>query len=159
MKNGVLLSGHDVTEQLAKASSIGSVSISLIEAEFEATGKKAARENREAVALFRQLGYTDDQISDDDCAILTFAAQLISIRSALFIASACSVFVDHINRPVVKIGCDGSLYKKHPKMARLINAYVKEFSPSKEASVFSADQGSSIGVALIAATVCCDEKK
>lgn len=160
MKNGLLLGGHEVSEQLAKAGSIGSVSISLIEAEFEANGRKATKESREAVALLRQLGYTDEQISDDDAAILTYAAQLISIRSAVFIAAACSIFVDHMkNRSVVKIGCDGSLYRKHPKMAKLINAYVRTFSPEKEASVFAADQGSSIGVALIAATVCCNAQR
>ena len=61
--------------------------------------------------------------------------------------------MDHIDLPVVKVGCDGSLYKKHPKMARMINAYVAAFSPNKKAEVFSADQGSGIGVAMIAATV------
>jgi hypothetical protein len=54
---------------------------------------------------------------------------------------------------VVKVGCDGSLFKKHPKMAKMINAYANAFSPNKKTEVFLADQGSGIGVAMIAATI------
>ena len=72
-----------------------------------------------------------------------------------YLLAAVSIFVDHIDLPVVKVGCDGSLYKKHPKMARMINAYVSVLSPNKKAEVFSADQGSGIGVAMIAAAVVC----
>ena len=68
---------------------------------------------------------------------------------------AVSVFVDHLaHLSVVKVGCDGSLFRKHPKMDRLINSYLKALCPNTKAKVFDAEQGSSIGVAMIAAAVC-----
>jgi len=66
------------------------------------------------------------------------------------------VFADHlVEESVVKVGCDGSLFRKHPKMSTLVNSFVNAFSPEKIVEVFSAEQGSGIGVAMIAATVVC----
>lgn len=72
-------------------------------------------------------------------------------RTLIGLSTVLSVFVDHIDRSVVKVACDGSLFKKHPKMDRLINSYLTRMCPHKETKVFLADNGSSIGAAIIAA--------
>lgn len=70
-----------------------------------------------------------------------------------FWSIAVAVFADHMNLPEVKFACDGSLFKKHPKMERLINSYLSVMCPNRKVVVFSADQGSGIGAAMLAAVV------
>ena len=59
--------------------------------------------------------------------------------------------VQHIGRPFVRVAIDGSLYKKHPKLHRLITDFIHELIPDHKVELFSADEGSSKGSALIAA--------
>jgi hexokinase len=84
-RNGLLLGGS-LTEQLTTEGAIQSATLSLIEAEFEQNGSKAI-ENEQAAALFAQLGYSANQVGPEDCSIATYTAQLITVRSAIFIAA------------------------------------------------------------------------
>ncbi|KAJ6223367.1 hypothetical protein RDWZM_001912 [Blomia tropicalis] len=151
VKNGLVLDGK-LTDQLKTPASIQTASISAFEYEFGNNGFNA-RDNTETRKLLINLGYESNQITADDCSIVTFAGQLITNRSAIFIASAVAVFADHMNLPEVKFACDGSLFKKHPKMERLINSYLSVMCPNRKVVVFSADQGSGIGAAMLAAVV------
>lgn len=76
------------------------------------------------------------------------------IHFVLCFCVAVSVFVDHLaHLKVVNVACDGSLFRKHPKVGRLVNAYLGALSPATKAKVFDADQASSVGVAFMAAVV------
>ena len=56
-----------------------------------------------------------------------------------------------VDDPVVRCAIDGSLYKKHPKMKKLLNDFVTELVPNKKIEIFLADGGSGKGSAFIAA--------
>ena len=56
-----------------------------------------------------------------------------------------------IDDPLVRCAIDGSLYKKHPKMRKLLDDFVAELAPNKKIEIFLADGGSGKGSAFIAA--------
>lgn len=85
VKNGLVLDGK-LTDQLKTPASIQTASISAFEYEFGNNGFNA-RDNTETRKLLINLGYESNQITADDCSIVTFAGQLITNRSAIFIAS------------------------------------------------------------------------
>lgn len=60
-------------------------------------------------------------------------------------------FVQQVAQPVVKVAADGSLFKKHPRIAQLINVYLANFCPGQRTEVFLADGGSALGSLLLAA--------
>ena len=84
-QNGILLNGK-VIDQFDVKGSIVTADISAIESEFEQNGLNA-RGNAQVTSLLTRLGYSVDEITDDDRAIVTFTGQLISIRAALFVAA------------------------------------------------------------------------
>ncbi len=64
---------------------------------------------------------------------------------------------ERIDQPVVKIACDGSLYKYHPKLHKLMSDFMNELvklnenNVNKKVMFFEAEGGSGIGAALTAA--------
>ena len=54
---------------------------------------------------------------------------------------------------MVKVGVDGSLFRKHPKMATLLKTILGQMCPGRAVELFDAEEGSSIGAALLAAVV------
>ena len=73
-----------------------------------------------------------------------------------FFLPALSVFVQHLALPKTQIAYDGGLICKHPKMVRLIESYLNIICEAKQQQkcvLFSAENGSSIGGAILAKIV------
>lgn len=78
----------------------------------------------------------------------------------IFLLLELAPFVDHFaHLPVVKVGVDGSLFRKHPKMAKLLKAVLGQMCPGRKVELFEAEEGSSIGAALLAAVVWCNKNQ
>ena len=89
----VLLGGR-VTTELATKGTVTSADISAFEAVFEANGANA-RANAEVTALLTRLGYSTEEITDDDRCIVTFAGQMVTTRAALLVAAGkCELIVE-----------------------------------------------------------------
>lgn len=89
----VLLGGR-VTTELATKGTVTSADISAFEAVFEANGGNA-RANAEVTALLTRLGYSTEEITDDDRSIVTFAGQMVTTRAALLVAAGkCELIVE-----------------------------------------------------------------
>lgn len=64
-----------------------------------------------------------------------------------------SVILDRIEKPTVTVALDGSLYKYHPRMKKLLEDYVALLSPGRKFQLILAEDGSGKGSGLVAAVV------
>ncbi|CAG2119311.1 unnamed protein product, partial [Medioppia subpectinata] len=98
-----------------------------------------------------QLGYSSQQITKDDIEIVRYVCALIGVRNAQLAAANLSAVVQRIDKPMVRIAIDGSLYKKHPKLHKLMTDFIGELIPNRKFELFLAEDGSGKGSAFIAA--------
>ena len=76
---------------------------------------------------------------------------ITTVINSILIPSDIAAVAKCIDDPVVRCAIDGSLYKKHPKMRKLLDDFVAELAPNKKIEIFLADGGSGKGSAFIAA--------
>lgn len=103
----------------------------------------------EARKLCQKLGYSPDNA--DDIKIIQFVCARVSVRTAYLVSAVLALLLDRIDKPVVSIAIDGSVYKKHPKLHTLITDFIRELSPERKFKVFLAEDGSGKGAGLVAA--------
>jgi hexokinase len=111
-----------------------------------ATSEKEIRD-----ALLKSIDYSADSISSDDCAIAKYICQLIANRGAVFSAILLSAIIDRMARDEVTVAFDGSLYKYHPRMKKMIEDYITVLAPGRKFNLILAEDGSGKGAGLVAA--------
>ena len=95
------------------------------------------------------MGY--DHFEDDDVKIIKYICALISVRSALLLSCALSTILERMDKPSATIAVDGSVYKYHPKMHKLMTDFIGEMIPGKKFKMILAEDGSGKGGGLVAA--------
>ena len=99
--------------------------------------------------FFKKLGY--DHFEDDDVKIIKYVCALISVRNALLLSCALSTILERMDKPSATIAVDGSVYKKHPKMHKLMTNFIGQLAPGIKFKMILAEDGSGKGAGLVAA--------
>ena len=100
--------------------------------------------------LLRRLGYS--RFDSDDVDIVRFACQRISVRIATILSATISVLIERVNKPRTVVAIDGSLYKNHPNMHRLMTDFIGQLVPTgKQFHLILAEDGSGKGAGIVAA--------
>lgn len=73
-----------------------------------------------------RLGYPADVIQPDDVQLIIYVCRLISIRVATLLAAILSSLTIRMSRRRTVVAVDGSVYKKHPKMHRLMTDLMEQ---------------------------------
>lgn len=73
-----------------------------------------------------RLGYPADVVTPDDVQLIIYVCRLISIRVATLLASILSSLTIRMSRRRTVVAVDGSVYKKHPNMHRLITDLMEQ---------------------------------
>jgi hexokinase len=151
VESGAMFNGK-ATDQLRTIDSINAPDVSKIEGEDDGI-------TLEVESLLKRLGYSESEMTSDDYLIVRHVCARVSIRCAIIVATVASVVVERIDGPLVKIACDGSLYKYHPKLHKLMTGYMNELvkmsekNSNKRVEFFPALGGSANGAGLVAAVV------
>ncbi|XP_015782952.1 hexokinase-1 [Tetranychus urticae] len=141
-RQGLLFNGV-ISQQLENSESFTAKHISLIE------GENSDAKTREIIS--KNLGYSE--FSDDDVAIVKHVCAVLSVRAALFVAILISTLIERIDRPVTKVAIDGSLYKHHPKIKRLLTDFIGQLAPGRQFDHYLAEDGSGKGAGLVVAAL------
>ena len=99
--------------------------------------------------FFNRLGY--DKFDEDDIKIIKYVCALISVRNALLLSCALATILERMDKPSATIAVDGSVYKYHPKMHKLMTDFIGEMIPGKKFKMILAEDGSGKGAGLVAA--------
>lgn len=93
-----------------------------------------------------------DDDDDDDLATVRYACARVSIRVATVLAATLSVLIERVGQPRTVIAVDGSLYKRHPKMHRLMTDFIGQLLPEgTRFELILAEDGSGKGAGIAAA--------
>jgi len=102
------------------------------------------------ITVLNNLGI--DDVLDEDCKIVRYVCQCVSIRAAKLISAACVALLNKIGDKDVKIAVYGDLYHLHPYLGSNIESKVKHLMGT-DTKVELLDQDTGIGGALIAANL------
>ncbi|CAF1175679.1 unnamed protein product [Didymodactylos carnosus] len=90
----------------------------------------------------------------DDCAIVQHICRNVSKRAARLAGAA--VLINRINKPVITVGVDGSLYRYHPRFKRNMEKCMQTLvNENIKFKLALSDDGSGKGAALVAAVADC----
>lgn len=78
---------------------------------------------------------------------------MFSIIFSFLIFSVAATLVERVNRKSISIAIDGSMYKKHPKLGKLMSDFINELAPGYNVSHFLAEDGSGKGAGLVVAAL------
>ncbi|VDN10965.1 unnamed protein product [Dibothriocephalus latus] len=93
-------------------------------------------------------------VSIQDCRIVRYVCEVIGRRAAHLTGAGIAAVLEHIKRPEVSIGIDGSLYKLHPRFReRMTDILDKLLPPTIRFRLRLSEDGSGKGAAAIAAVV------
>ncbi|XP_073958553.1 hexokinase-3-like [Choristoneura fumiferana] len=87
---------------------------------------------------------------EQDALVAQHAARLASNRAAQLVSVCVSVLIERMARPHVAVAVDGSVFKRHPRIGRLMDTYIALLQPLPF-SLMGAEDGSGKGSALTAA--------
>lgn len=90
-------------------------------------------------------------VSRADALVAQHAAHVISNRAAQLVSVCISTLVRRMDRPHVGVAVDGSVFKHHPRISRLMEKYIRLFAPKHAFTLMGAEDGSGKGSALTAA--------
>ncbi|XP_050555216.1 hexokinase-2-like isoform X1 [Spodoptera frugiperda] len=90
-------------------------------------------------------------ITAEDARVAQHVAHVISNRAAQLVSVCISTLVRRMARPHVAVAVDGSVFKHHPRIARLMRTYIALLAPHHSFSLLGAEDGSGKGSALTAA--------
>lgn len=100
--------------------------------------------------VLEELGLLD--ASDQDCQHVRYVCELVSRRAAALVGTGLSVLLDKMDRPEVTVGVDGSVYRYHPHVHRLMSEQIaKLVKPEMKVELMLSEDGSGRGAALVAA--------
>ncbi|XP_076174875.1 hexokinase-2 [Ptiloglossa arizonensis] len=88
---------------------------------------------------------------EEDMKIIQYVCEVVSNRAALLVAICLAVLLRRIDREIVTIAVDGSLYKHHPRLDSWIKQYIKLLAPDHKFKIIHVEDGSGKGAALVAA--------
>nr|XP_033336328.1 hexokinase-1-like [Megalopta genalis]XP_033336337.1 hexokinase-1-like [Megalopta genalis] len=100
------------------------------------------------VRILRMFGIVPDE---DDVSIVQYVCEVVSNRAALLVAICLAVLLKRIDKELVTIAVDGSLYKHHPRLETWINQYISLLVPDHKFKIIHVEDGSGKGAALVAA--------
>ncbi|XP_059047147.1 hexokinase-2-like [Achroia grisella] len=90
-------------------------------------------------------------VGEEDARVAQHVAQLISNRAAQLASVCISVLIRRMDRPVVGVAVDGSVFKCHPRIRPLMDKYIALLTPQHKFVLMPAEDGSGKGSALTAA--------
>ncbi|XP_028178414.1 hexokinase-2-like [Ostrinia furnacalis] len=90
-------------------------------------------------------------VSAADALVAQHVARVVSNRAAQLVSVCIATLLRRMDRPYVVVAVDGSVYKRHPRIARLMDKYIALLAPKHKFSLLAAEDGSGKGSALTAA--------
>ncbi|XP_045518979.1 hexokinase-2-like isoform X1 [Pieris brassicae] len=104
---------------------------------------------RTAEALCEACG--GSTISRADALVAQHVARVISNRAAQLVSVCISIILRRMERNHTSVAVDGSVFKRHPRIAKLMNKYISLLAPKHKFTLLGAEDGSGKGSALTAA--------
>uniref|UniRef100_A0A5S6QLY4 Phosphotransferase n=1 Tax=Trichuris muris TaxID=70415 RepID=A0A5S6QLY4_TRIMR len=93
-----------------------------------------------------------EEISVTDCAVVSHICALVSSRAAYLCGAGVACLLNRIQKPLVTVGVDGSVYRYHPNFgSRLKFAINLLKDPALKFELKLSQDGSGLGAALVAA--------
>uniref|UniRef100_A0A0N4ZES1 Phosphotransferase n=1 Tax=Parastrongyloides trichosuri TaxID=131310 RepID=A0A0N4ZES1_PARTI len=87
-----------------------------------------------------------------DCSNVAYVCSIVSTRAAHLCAVGIATLINRINKPMVTVGIDGSVYRFHPTFPELLDQKVEELvNPGLDFQIMLSHDGSGRGAALVAA--------
>uniref|UniRef100_A0AC35UA23 Phosphotransferase n=1 Tax=Rhabditophanes sp. KR3021 TaxID=114890 RepID=A0AC35UA23_9BILA len=87
-----------------------------------------------------------------DCSNVAYVCQVVSTRAAYLSAIGIATLINRINKPIITVGVDGSVYRFHPTFPNLLDQKVAELiNPGLDFQLMLSEDGSGRGAALVAA--------
>ncbi|EYC37236.1 hypothetical protein Y032_0813g2482 [Ancylostoma ceylanicum] len=87
-----------------------------------------------------------------DCANVAYVCSVISARSAHLLAAGIATLINRMQRPLVTVGMDGSVYRYHPIYPKLLDDKIAELiDENLRYKLMLSEDGSGIGAAVVAA--------
>ncbi|GAB6031538.1 Hexokinase-2 [Chamberlinius hualienensis] len=100
--------------------------------------------------VMKELGLKN--ASDDDCAVIKTVCTIVSERAANLTAAGIATLLCKINKPLVSVGIDGSVYRFHPYFSKVMSKKIRELIPNTiNYHLLLSEDGSGKGAALVAA--------
>lgn len=102
--------------------------------------------------LLNKLGYLQADYKIDDLNIIKYIARIITVRCACLVSPLFAAIIDWLNEPNTVIAIDGSLYKNHVLLKKLLRDYTFELTGrQKMFDIIIASDGSGKGAAIVVA--------
>ncbi|XP_043218952.1 hexokinase type 2-like isoform X1 [Amphibalanus amphitrite] len=93
-----------------------------------------------------------DNATDEDCENVRYVCEVVSRRAAFLVGTGLAVLLNKMNRPSVTVGVDGSVYRYHPHVHRLMCEQINQLiNPGIQFELMLSEDGSGRGAALVAA--------
>ncbi|KHJ97763.1 Hexokinase [Oesophagostomum dentatum] len=87
-----------------------------------------------------------------DCANVAYVCSVVSARSAQLLAAGIATLINRMQRPLVTVGMDGSIYRYHPIFPKLLDDKIAELiDENLRYKLMLSEDGSGIGAAVVAA--------
>ncbi|KAL0809908.1 hypothetical protein ABMA28_010767 [Loxostege sticticalis] len=90
-------------------------------------------------------------VSAADALVAQHVARVVSNRAAQLVSVCIATLLRRMDRPYVGVAVDGSVFRRHPRIARLMDKYIALLAPKHKFSLLAAEDGSGKGSALTAA--------
>jgi hexokinase len=76
--------------------------------------------------VLEELGYDKEECSDHDCGNIQYICSVVSQRAAFLASAGIATLVNRIDKPMVTVAVDGSLYRFHPHFHTLMMEKTQE---------------------------------
>ncbi|KAI6178373.1 hypothetical protein M3Y98_00493700 [Aphelenchoides besseyi] len=92
-------------------------------------------------------------VSAIDCANVAYICQLVSTRAAYICAAGIAALLKRMQKPMVTVGVDGSVYRFHPTFPSLLDKKIRDLLQGENLKfqLMLSEDGSGRGAALVAA--------
>ncbi|VDO85495.1 unnamed protein product [Heligmosomoides polygyrus] len=92
------------------------------------------------------------KLTKTDCANVAYVCSVVSARAAHMLAAGIATLINRMQRPLVTVGIDGSVYRFHPKFPQLLDDKIAELiDDNLRYKLMLSEDGSGIGAAIVAA--------
>lgn len=106
--------------------------------------------HQKTMQILQDIGIEKPSIAD--CTSVAYVCSLVSRRAAHLCAAGIATVLTRMQRPYVTVGIDGSVYRFHPKFARILDEKIDQLlAPNLEYQLMLSEDGSGRGAALVAA--------
>uniref|UniRef100_A0A915PIY3 Phosphotransferase n=1 Tax=Setaria digitata TaxID=48799 RepID=A0A915PIY3_9BILA len=93
-----------------------------------------------------------DHVTIQDCQMVAYICSVVSTRAAHLTAAGITCLLNHLQKPYVTVGIDGSLFRFHPNFSRILDQKIDQLLPKNlEYQLMLSEDGSGRGAALVAA--------